>query len=125
MLCQIQTSQFVNISNFDSDWFSHHIRATPEKHKIGTMYRLMAKGRDAYLPSTKVFEQSVKFGGIGSALRDPKEVEDDMGIMKGFAKTMVKQLLINHSMLDVEQEGIEYLTCSKVERAELPWVEED
>jgi hypothetical protein len=78
---------------------------------------------EAYLPSAKVYQNLMTYKGVDTfAVRDLRELEDDMGLMKGFAKTMVKQLVVNNSMLDIEQAGIEHLTCTKIDDADLPWI---
>jgi hypothetical protein len=51
-----------------------------------------------------------------------KDVDEDLAIMKAFAKMTVSDLIFNNSMLDIEEAEIEHLTCTKVENDDLPWV---
>lgn len=81
----------------------------------------MARGGDAYLAPTRVYEKLLKFKGDDFALLNLKQLEEDLDIMKGFAKIKAKDLAANYSMLDVEEAGIEHLTCTKIENDELPW----
>lgn len=112
------------------DWFSHSLARCNDKRIVsnthGTMYRLMAKGGDAYLQHAAVIE-TLKYlkgpGGTGKGVTklDNEEIELDLRLMKDSAREVVKPLCVNHSMLDVEEEGIEYLTCTEVATEELPW----
>ena len=61
-------------------------------------------------------------GAEAFAVYDLEDVEDDLALMKGFAKRLVEHLVVNNCMLDIKQAGIEHLTCVKIEDAELPWI---
>jgi hypothetical protein len=91
----------------------------------GNMYRAMWKGGDAYLPIATVQTTLSAFRGDGFAIWNQRDVEEDLRIMKEFARKQVEPLCANNSMLVVEEEGIEYFTCTKVETDELPWLKQD
>jgi len=116
------------------DWFSRSLSeastARKDKGKCidAIMYRTMAKGGDAYCPMAVVYEMLKALRGKQSHMDDKdnkQEADGDMKLMKDFAEFQVKPLCVNHSMLSVEEEGIEYFTCIKVEHGELPWMRED
>jgi hypothetical protein len=82
----------------------------------------MAKGGDAYLAPTIVFKALQDYNGKLFGQWDLEAVENDLSITKKFAQGMARKLVVNHSMLDVVEEGIQHLTGTKVENDELPWV---
>lgn len=105
------------------DWFCHALTSiSKKKQKVGKVYQLMGKANDVYLPPTKVFEALLDLKGKDFAVSNLKDLVEDMGMMKDYAKAKVKPLIANYSMLDVEEAGIEHLTCTKIENDELPWV---
>ena len=129
-----------DLSTFDTwfmvqlwrDWFCHSLaRAKASRDRDngrctdGTMYRAMFKGGDVYLPIGSVFTILSAFRGRDFAKWNLQEVEEDLRLMKEFAQREVKPLCVNNSMLAVEEEGIEYFTCTKVENDELPWLKQD
>ncbi|KAH8663607.1 hypothetical protein BGZ60DRAFT_565649 [Tricladium varicosporioides] len=85
-------------------------------------YRLMGQGGEAYLPLGETLTLLRDFKGKDFARWDPREVNEDLMIMKLFAMKEVKPLLASESMLDLEAEGIGYFTCTKIANEELPWV---
>jgi hypothetical protein len=52
---------------------------------------------------------------------DKQEVEEDLKLMKDFAKHQVHLLCVSRSMLSVDEADMGYFTCTKVENDELPW----
>lgn len=118
-------------SNFDTwfvvqlwrDWFCHSLSKHAKADSgAGATYRLMRKGGNAYLDHLAVYSSLVEYRGKSFGSWNLKTVETDLKIMKDYAKERVKDLVVNHSMLDVEEAGIQYLTCTKVENDELPWI---
>jgi len=110
------------------DWFCRSLNRPKAsqhfKNIDARMYRTMAKGGDAYLSLKEVqtWLEEYKVGTLDYAQWDSLELEEDLRIMKTYAQKEVQALIVNQSMLGVEEEGIEYLTCTKVENDELPWV---
>ncbi|KAH6681739.1 hypothetical protein B0J14DRAFT_222039 [Halenospora varia] len=100
--------------------------ANPGKHVIDVVpYRLMGQGGEAYLSLGETLTMLRDFKGKDFAKWDPREVNEDLMIMKLFAMKEVKPLLASESMLDVEAEGIRYFTCTKIANEELPWVKQE
>lgn len=91
----------------------------------GVTYRLIAKGGGAYLDTLTVYLKMIEFKSKDFGSWNPRGVEEDMTIMKGYAQETVKALVVNQSTLDIEESGIKYLTCIKVENDELPWIKKD
>jgi len=117
-----------NKTNWDSwfivqywrDWFCRTKAATNFKDFVdGTIYRILACGGDAYLTPEYVHRLLKQINGVVDW--GLEAVTGDLDILKNFAAKEVKDLVINHSMLDIEKEGIKYLTCAAVEKHELPW----
>lgn len=117
------------IVNYWREWVSLAVKQTSDLHpKICTcevMYRLIEKGGDAYLPAASVCEDLKKHGVDGIEDWDVNEVEKVLDMLKEFAKEVVGKLCVNHSMLDVEVFGIEYLTCCEVANSDLPWLQDE
>jgi hypothetical protein len=92
----------------------------------GTVYRLISKGGDVYLPSETIVTQIKALRDLNRVVKgDKQEIEEDLKLMKDFAQKEVRLLCVNNSMLSVEEAGIEHLTCTMVENDELPWVKND
>jgi hypothetical protein len=90
------------------------------------MYRLMAKGGDAYLSLETVCNHIKAFRELNRMITaDRQEIEEDLKLMKEFAQNEVRLLCINNSVLAVEEVGIEHLTCTRVENNEIPWLKRD
>ena len=105
------------------DWLRESIwKHTAAKHDMGTMYRLLAKGGSAYLDHRDVYDRLIADKCNKDSSWDKEDVEDDLNIMKDFARKKVKDLVVNNSMLDVEESGIQHLTCTHIRNDELPWV---
>lgn len=105
------------------DWLAtqlHAIRKAGVAHH-GTVYRLMRKGGEAYLPLETVSEalDGIRGQGMGTWV----EVAEDLHAMKDFAIRAVEPLVGNCLMLDVETAEIKYLTCVDVGMEDFPWVE--
>jgi hypothetical protein len=110
------------------DWFCRALNRTkasrPTKIIDAAMYRTIAKGGDVYLPlaGVKDWREEYDVMRLDCAKWKSEDLEEDLAIMKRYAQEQVKPLLENRSMLSVEEEGIEYFTCTKVDNDELPWV---
>lgn len=104
------------------DWLAtkmHDARGTDMAHH-GTVYRLMMKGGDVYLPLEVVSQalNGIRGKGWGSWVK----VAEDLKALKDFATEAVKPLVRNCLMLDVEAAGIQYLTCVDVGVEDFPWL---
>ncbi len=117
------------------DWFASKIaqasawKSDKDENHTGVMYRLMAKGGDAYLPLDEVVAKLRAIRGedaplsIEEALRkvdasrdgkkpptmqkvDGKKVGEWLLLMKRNAQAEVEPLCVNHSLLSVEEAGI-------------------
>ena len=84
-----------------------------------TMYRILSAG--TYMQLNEVYERIEFTRGRGLTALELKEVVNDIQLMKEFATKAVQPLLINHSMLSPEQEGIQHFTCIDIRDDELPW----
>lgn len=117
------------------DWFSQQLHTCAvTRHNEGrnverNMYRLMAQGGDAYLKIDDVMAMVEPYKAVSGAREwgnwDRKQVEKEMQIMKAFAAKTVRDLMANELMGDITENGdgaVEYLTCTKIEERELPWV---
>jgi hypothetical protein len=104
------------------DWFCRQMAvAHLNPHKTGQLYRTLAKSGDAYLSTATVKDVIEK-------IRDPVKVEpdeliEDLELLKKFAQEAVKELCENNSMVDIQEAGIDYLTCTRIMDEELPWFE--
>jgi hypothetical protein len=108
------------------DWFLD-LRATsksPQNYISGTVYRTMAKGGDDYL-SASYIHGLLKDNNSAINVPDYEIVATELAIMTDFAMQQVQPLVVNNSMLCVEEESIDYLTCASVEKNEFPWAVPD
>jgi hypothetical protein len=105
------------------DWFTHQNTQVinGEKYSGARMYRAMLKGGDEYLPLPSVVEKLKAFRRKDLDKLDKQEVEEDLKLMKDFAKHQVHLLCVSRSMLSVDEADMGYFTCTKVENDELPW----
>lgn len=108
------------------DWFRSSLRearlAGSQKRAVdAVMYRKMAHGGDVYLPSADIIDMLKGEAKNPLEVGDQIEVKQDLEIMKQYAMKVVQPLVENESMLELEKEGIDYLTCTRVQGAELPW----
>ncbi len=104
------------------DWFldqQNYYRKVGKSH-YGTFYRLMRKGGDAYLPAEKQLE--ILTGLDRGMLGMWEEVGEDLKLLKEFAQGTVAQLCKNGLMLDVEEAGVQYLTCLDIGAEDFPWM---
>jgi hypothetical protein len=105
------------------DWLRQSMwKHTAAKNGVGSTYRLLARGGNAYLDHRDVYDKLIADKCNGDSSWDKEDVEVDLNIMKDFAQKKVKNLVINNSMLDVEESGIQHLTCTYIRNDELPWV---
>lgn len=124
------TFSFVDMTTFSTwlvvqilrDWFCRQMAvAHLNPHKTGQLYRTLAKSGDAYLSTATV-------KAVIEKIRDPVKVEpdelkEDLELLKKFAQEAVKELCENNSMVDIQEAGIDYLTCTRIMDEELPWFE--
>jgi hypothetical protein len=105
------------------DWFTHQNAQVigGEKYSGARMYRAMLKGGDEYLPLPSVIEKLKVFRQKDLGKLDKQEVEEDLKLMKDFARSKVKDLCVSRSYSIVDEADIGYFTCTKVENDELPW----
>ena len=94
---------------------------TAANYGVGTTYRLLAKGGSAYLDHREVYDRLIADKCNDDNCWDIEDVENDLNIMKDFAQKTVKDLVVNNSMFDVEEAGIQHLTCTYIRNDELPW----
>ncbi|TEY37436.1 hypothetical protein BOTCAL_0518g00050 [Botryotinia calthae] len=146
--CIVKDKVRVSINNLDRstfdiwvivqiwhDWLSQQLRhcTLVQRHKHRNveknMYRLIAQGGDAYLKIDDVMAMIEPFRA-GSETREwghwkKDQVELQLRILKEHAAMKVVDLLDNELMGDTGGKAgeIEYLTCTKVDEHELPWVE--
>jgi hypothetical protein len=100
------------------DWLTKELdRADEDPIARGAVYRKLYRGGDSEQSTYRVGEM-MKQLGVGF---DPEELEEDMIVMWSFAKEAVAGLCQNNLMLDVEANGIQYLTCAEVCKEDMPW----
>lgn len=123
----LANSDFENwfIAQLWRDWFCDSLLKDATKHEVASTYRLIAKGGNAYLDRLTVYDCLIRYKGKVLGSWDLNIVNEDLKIMKDYAQKIVKDLVVNNSMLNVEEAGINHLTCTKVENDELPWIEKD
>ncbi len=106
------------------DWFieeQNRCRKMGRPHH-GAVYRLMRRGGDAYLRTEEVVEMLNGVDGTSTGVWE--EVGDDLRLLKDFAQGAVEPLCKNRLMLDVEEAGLQYLTCVEVGMEEFPWMKQ-
>jgi hypothetical protein len=100
------------------DWLAEELDGTDEDpFARGAVYRKLYRGGDAYLDISTVTKMMTELG-VGF---DLDELTEDLRVIKGFAKDIVAGLCKNNIMLDVEANGIQYLTCSEFGKEDMPW----
>lgn len=114
------------VSNMWHDWVGFAISKTMHANpKVGTyavMYRLMDAGGNAYLSAASVYEDLKLHEQNGFEHWDLTEIEKELDEMKTFAQAVVHGLCINHSVLNVKEFDIEYMTCCVVVDDDVPWL---
>jgi hypothetical protein len=104
------------------DWFCREMAGVHlNPIKTGALYRTLARSGDAYLAPATV-------KAVIEKIRDPIKVDiedlmEDLTLLKKFAQEAVKESCVNNSMVDVQEAGIEHLTCTRILDEELPWFE--
>lgn len=100
------------------DWLADSLdKADDDLVRKGAVFRRLHKGGDEYMPIWQVYKNMQDLG-VGF---DHEELGNDIRILKEFAKETVEELCKNNLMLDVEGNGIQYLTCAEVEPEDMPW----
>jgi hypothetical protein len=108
------------------DWFRESLsNQSASEHGVGTTYRLMAQGGNAYLDACTVYSKLRAYKNKSLGTWNLRKVGEDLKIMTEFAQKAVKSLVINNSFLAVEEFNIQHLTCTKIENEDLPWFKKD
>ena len=81
-------------------------------------YDAISRGYDAYIDHTSI-EGFTQFFPLSAKARSC--FEEELGKLKDSIKSYVVSLLDNKLHLDAKQEKLGYLTCTEVERDDLPW----
>ncbi|KAG4434128.1 hypothetical protein IFR05_010379 [Cadophora sp. M221] len=130
-------SRPINKDSFDTwfveqywrDWFAKSMakanKSSDDGKKCarGKVYREIYKSGETYLPTILVLDAVEACRSKDFSTKSKRQgIEQDLKTLKDFAQNEVQALCANHSMLSVEDVGIDYLTCIKVEHNELPWV---
>lgn len=103
------------------DWFCLQVSDSRfNANKMGLLYRTLGEGGDAYLTVESV-RAVLERMGVPDTI-DVKELQVDLELMKGFAQRTVRELCVNESMVDVQEAGIEHLTCTQMADEEVPWL---
>ena len=106
------------------DWLARQMHDVRKAGRLydGTVYRLMRRGGEAYLPVEEVSEalEGLRGQGVG----EWGEVAEDLRAMKEFARRAVEGLVRNGLVCGGEGAGAggEYLTCVDVGPEDFPWV---
>jgi hypothetical protein len=105
------------------DWLSSRLRTingNPSAEEVGRLYLLLNCPSDTYLTVeyVRALLEYVKGDGFGAF----DNLAEDLEILKSFARNIVRDICINNSDLNVEEEGIKYLTCTNVSNDEIPWL---
>ncbi|OBT78526.1 hypothetical protein VF21_01053 [Pseudogymnoascus sp. 05NY08] len=131
-------------SSFDSwvlaclwrEWFTtnfgeaktegRHPEEPTTQSKLGSLYRTIYAGGDAYLPKQQVLDilrplQKDGADQTGGFLQWDT-AEFDLALMKTYARKTVQDLCYNRSQLDPSEAGFSYLTCTHIGDDEFPWV---
>ncbi|KAL2074605.1 hypothetical protein VTL71DRAFT_8383 [Oculimacula yallundae] len=112
------------------DWFARSLaqanKASEDGDKCtrGKVYRDLHRSGEAYLPTILVLDAVEACRAKDLSSKSKRQgIEQDLKTLKDFAQKEVQELCANYSMLSVEDAGISYLTCIKVENHEFPWLE--
>lgn len=105
------------------DWVGKRINRQRDTGTLqyGEMYRKMAQGGDAYLPTSEVTRLIDGTNLQGELMDEWEGVEGDLDKLKLFAKGAVGELIANRVLINPVALGIPYLTCVKVGKEEYPW----
>ncbi|KAH7360710.1 hypothetical protein BKA65DRAFT_577641 [Rhexocercosporidium sp. MPI-PUGE-AT-0058] len=120
------------VEQYWRDWFGKSMakanKSSEDGQKCarGKVYRELYKGGETYLPTILVLDAVEACRSKDLSSKSKRQgVEEDLKTLKDFAQKEVKAVCANYSMLSVEDVGIDYLTCIKVEHNELPWVKSE
>ncbi|KAK0129644.1 hypothetical protein ONS96_000208 [Cadophora gregata f. sp. sojae] len=132
-------SRTLNNDDFDTwfvvqywrDWFARSLAKANKASDVTQMcmrckvYRDIGRNGDAYLPTILVLDAVEACRSKDLHAKAKRQgIERDLRTLKDFAQKAVTPLCANYSMLSVEDAGIDYLTCIKVEDDELPWMKQ-
>jgi hypothetical protein len=106
------------------DWFS--LKLTESQHdalKTGRLYRTLLEGGEAYLKAEDVKDALDKLNipYVGEI----EELKYDLDLMKGFAQKKAGEICKNESIVDLEDAGVEYLTCVAIPLEAVAWYGQD
>ncbi|KAF2652351.1 hypothetical protein K491DRAFT_577216, partial [Lophiostoma macrostomum CBS 122681] len=86
------------------------------KRLSGTLVRQIKRAGDEYMDYEHVKEL------CRNILKSEwKDLAHDLKLIKGYAATIVSDLAKNELMIDPDEHGIGYLTCTKVRAQDIPW----
>ena len=107
------------------DWLAKQVRKQRDTKTLhhGTIYRLISRGGDAYLPVEAVTELVSNAELEGKGVCDFDELAEDLEMMKKYSKQSVEQLVKDNLTVGAESLGIPYLTCVEVGPEDYPWKE--
>lgn len=82
----------------------------------GSIFRKIRQGGSAYMDYEGMWRLMERV--MTSAV---ESLSEDLGLLKEFAAGYMEELARNELCLDVGVFGIGYLTCTKVDREDIPW----
>lgn len=107
------------------DWLAKQIQQHRESGTLhyGSLYRMIARGGNAYLAATDVSDVLDSMNLSGKLIDETwDDVERDLNSLKAFANKAVAQLVANKLMVDPVVLGIPYLTSVEVGEEDYPWM---
>ncbi|KAH7074584.1 hypothetical protein BKA63DRAFT_566250 [Paraphoma chrysanthemicola] len=91
--------------------------------KRGTLFRKIRKGGAEYMPYEEVRRLMERV--MPSAVEG---LEEDLGLLKEYAKGIVEEVCVDEGMVGTEGEGkgegVRWLTCVKIGKGDIPWEDE-
>lgn len=113
------------------EWFTKSVARDEQVSKCmrrsdGVKYRMIAKGGEAYLTLETAMNHMKAFREPSRLTKADKQgIEEDLNMIKTFAQKQVQLLCANKSILSVEDESIEHLTCASVDDEDISWLKQD
>lgn len=107
--------------NLYRHWVGQHICADSTRYAEDegyAFYNAVAAGGDKYLDNAAV-EGFAQFFPMSRKARG--SLDEQLGLLKEGVKGYVKELVKNRSMLDTKSFNIAHLTCTIVEKEDMPW----
>jgi hypothetical protein len=84
--------------------------------KRGALFRKIGKGGEEYMSAGEMRRLISRI--MPSAVEN---LEEDLGMLKDVAKGVVKDVARNELIMDVEGQGVGYLTCVRIGKEDIPW----